>query len=157
MTTALLAVAGTLTAPTWSFGGITNANGRQCAQIDNSAIEAVMALVYSHVESNGSAPTAGTTYDYYLIRYDKVSSPTYASDNAGTADAGLTQANAQYLGSIKVTAAANTTWYGDFDTSPLGPLGIAWAILVMNNSAQSSNATGGNHLLEYSTQIINNV
>jgi len=108
------------------------------------------ALINLRINS-GNAPSAGTIYELYLIRSDNIT--TYRTDNAGAADAAITIVNAQLLGTIVVTNNANTNFYGDFDTSPLGPLGPAWGIAVKNSTDQALNAAEGNHVKEYATYL----
>lgn len=153
MSNNILAVAGSLTALTITITGVTTGTGRQSTMVDNSVTQARRAIIYTHVKTN-SAPTAGSTYDFYLIRFDKGSSPTYGSDNAGASDAVWTQANALYLGSIVLTASATTTFYGEFDTADVtSDLGPGWALGFMNRSGQTPSTTGGDHLFEYATII----
>jgi len=108
------------------------------------------ALINLRLQS-GAAPAAGTIYELYLLRSDNIT--TYRTDNAGAADAAITIVNAQLIGTIVVTNSLNTNFYGDFDTSPLGPLGPAWGIAVKNSTDQALNATEGNHVKEYATYL----
>lgn len=101
------------------------------------------------IESGTSAPTAGTTYEIYLLRGDG----TRRTDNAGASDAAITLANAPLLGTIVVTASANTHFYGEFDTAPLGALGTEFGIAVKNNSGQTLHATEGNHIKAYTLYV----
>ena len=106
------------------------------------------AIVYVRIKSN-TAPTAGQTYNVYLLRGDDASSSTFRTDNAGATDAAITIENATLLGQIVVTATATKSFYGEFDTSMLGPLGPEWGIAIKNNSGQTISATGSDHLAEY--------
>jgi hypothetical protein len=108
------------------------------------------ALVNLRIQS-GNAPSAGTIYEIYLLRGDGI--PTYRTDGAGAADAAITIGNAQLMGTIVVTNNANTNFYGDFDTAPLGPLGTQWGIAVKNSTDQPMNAAEGNHIKEYATYL----
>lgn len=108
------------------------------------------ALVNLRIQS-GNAPSAGTIYEIYLLRGDGI--PTYRTDGAGAVDAAITIINAQLMGTIVVTNNANTNFYGDFDTAPLGPLGTQWGIAVKNSTDQPMNAAEGNHIKEYATYL----
>lgn len=108
------------------------------------------ALVNLRIQS-GNAPSAGTIYEIYLLRGDGI--PSYRTDGAGAVDAAITIGNAQLMSTIVVTNNANTNFYGDFDTAPLGPLGTQWGIAVKNSTDQALNATEGNHIKEYATYL----
>lgn len=113
---------------------LTNANARGAA------------LIYLKIQS-GNAPAAGTIYELYLIRDDGVT--TLRTDNAGAADAAITIVNAQLIGTLVVTNNGNTNFTGDFDTTPLGPLGPKWGIAIKNSTDQALNAVEGNHVKEF--------
>lgn len=121
------------------------AASRQSTMVNNNANPTSSrgwpaAIVYIRIKSGAAAPTAGQTYEIYLLRGDDPTSPTYRSDNAGASDAALTVENAQLLGTIVVTATASKNFYGEFDTSGMGPLGPEWGIAVKNNSGQAFSA-----------------
>ena len=132
---------------TITLASLANAAARQSTLITNSN-NYPAALIFLLIESGGTAPTAGATYDVFLIRSDDHAS-VVRDDAAGTSDAAITIENAQLLGSITVTATINKNFYGVFDTTPLGPLGPTWGIAIKNNSGQALNATEGNHLKHY--------
>lgn len=134
---------------TITLAALASAAARQSTMVANANNRGA-AIVYLKIES-GNAPAAGTIYEVYLLRAD--SAGTYRSDGAGAADAAITIVNAQILGTIVVTNNANTNFFGDFDTSPLGPLGFTWGIAVKNSTDQSLNATEANHLKEYATYL----
>lgn len=133
---------------TLTLASLTSGSARQSTMVANSN-NYPAALVTVKISSGGSAPTANTTYDVYLLRGDDPSSSTYRSDGAGASDTGITIENAQFLGSIVVTASTNKVFSADFDTAPLGPLGPEWGIAVKNNSGQALHGTEGNHLKGY--------
>jgi len=133
---------------TMTLASLASGSARQSTMVANSN-NYPAAIVTLKIRSSGSAPTVNTTYDVYLIRGDDASSSTYRSDGAGASDAAITIENAQFLGSIVVTASTNKDFYGEFDTAPLGPLGPEWGIAVKNNSGQALNSTEGNHLKGY--------
>lgn len=130
---------------TISLGGLANGSGQQSTIVTGNVRPG--ALVFCKIESSGSAPTAGTVYEVYLIR----GNGTERDDNAGASDAAITIENAPLLGTIIVTASTNKNFYGVFDTAALGVLGTEWGIAVKNSTGQSLNATGGNHVIAYQT------
>lgn len=121
-------------------------SARQSTLIDNTSLNRPGAIVTVCLES-GTAPTAGKTYDIYLIRKDGTS----ATDSAGASDAAITIVNAQLLGSIVVTASANSNFIAEFDTAPLGPLGGTWGIAVKNSTDQSLHAATSTSVVSYQT------
>lgn len=123
----------------WS-DAITNSNARPGA------------LVFVRIKSGGSAPTVDTTYDVYLLRRDKSSSPTYGTDGWAGSDAAATRVkSAKWIGSVVVTANTATEFDGEFDTGLAGPLGEVWGIAVVNNTGQTTDTTAGNHVVTYRT------
>ena len=134
---------------TLTLASLANASARQSTLIDNSTNDYPAAIVYLKIESGGTAPTAGTLYEVYLIRGDDPASSTHRTDAAGATDAAITIENAPILGTIVVTATINKNFYGEFDTAPLGPLGPEWGIAIKNSSGQALNATEGNHFKGY--------
>lgn len=133
---------------TITLASLASGSAEQSTLVTNASPGYPAAIIYLIIES-GTAPTAGQVYEIYLIRGDKTSSPTYVTDGGGTSDASITIVNAQLLGTITVTNSSNTKFYGEFDTSPLGPLGPLFGIAVKNQSGQSLNSTEGNHTKEY--------
>lgn len=133
---------------TLTLASLASGSGRQSTMVANSS-NYPAAIVTMKIRSGGVAPTAGTTYDVYLLRGDDAASSTYRTDGAGASDAALTVENAQLLGSIVVTASTAKDFYGEFDTAPLGPLGPEWGIAVVNRSGQALDSTEGNHLKGY--------
>lgn len=140
---------GTSAAITITLSSLTNGSGRQGTFIDNSTNLYHGAIVWVKMRSSGSAPTAGTTYDVYLLRRDSHSSPALTTDAAGSSDAALTVENAKLLGSLVLTATTTKDFVGEFDTGPLGPLGASWTVAVVNRSGQTTDSTAGNHVVQY--------
>lgn len=144
----------TLGTHTITLASLANGSGRQSDLIDNSTNDYPAAIVYARVASGAAAPTAGASYELYLLRGNAApASNTYASDNAGTGDAAITVENAPLLGAVVVTATANKHFYGEFDTSALGPLGPSWGVALKNSSGGTLNPTAGSHLLTYSLYV----
>lgn len=119
--------------------------GRQSTMISNASPCHKAAKITVVLQSNGSAPTSGAVYEVFLIRSDG----TNADDGAGASDAALTIENAPLLGTIVVTATANKSFYGVFDTAPLGPLGPSWGIAVRNNTGQALHAATSTNAAAY--------
>jgi hypothetical protein len=133
---------------TLSLASLANGSARQSDVIANSNNRPA-AIVYLKIKSGAVAPSAGGTYTVHLIRSNKSSSPDYRSDGAGASDAAITMENARFLGAIVVTATADKVFYGEFDTSPWGPLGPEWGIIVRNGSGQAVSATEADHFKGY--------
>lgn len=131
------------------------AAARQSTMINNNANPVAgrgwpAAIVYLRIKSGAAAPTAGKLYEVYLLRGDDPSASAYRTDNAGASDAAITIENAQLLGTIVVTANASKNFYGEFDTSGLGPLGPEWGIAIKNATDQTVSAGAeGDFLKEY--------
>lgn len=117
--------------------------GRQSTLVTgNTARSALIAVKFTV----GTTPTANTLIYVYLIRGDG----TLNDDGAGASDAALTVINAPLLGTILVPAAtSNTAYTALFDTKFLGSLGPSFGIAVVNSTAVTANATGGNFTAEY--------
>lgn len=130
---------------TITLAGLAAGSARQSTILANANNRAA-AVIYLKIQS-GNAPAAGTIYELYLIRDDGVT--TLRTDNAGAADAAITIQNAQLIGTLVVTNNANTNFTGDFDTSPLGPLGPKWGIAVKNSTDQPINAVEANSVKEF--------
>lgn len=109
------------------------------------------AALINMIIQSGNAPAAGTIYEIYLLRGDGI--VTYRTDGAGAVDAAIVVVNAQLIGTIVVTNNANTNFYGDYDTAPLGPLGTQWGIAVKNSTDQPANAVEANHAKEYAMYL----
>lgn len=122
--------------------------GRQSTIVDNTTNLYLSALVSLKV-TVGTTPTANTLIYVYLIRDNNDGTP-IRDDGAGASDAGITIVNAPLLGTILCPATtSDTAYYGEFDTSQLGPLGPKWGIAVVNNTGVALNATGGNHVVSF--------
>jgi len=132
---------------TITLASLGNGSARQSTLLDNSN-DYPSAIIYLALKSGASPPTDGAQYEVYLLRGNKHGgASTYRTDGAGATDAAITIVNALPLGTIRVTAAANTFFYGEFDTGWIGPLGPEWGIAVKNASGQALNAA--DHVAEY--------
>ncbi len=126
--------------------------GRQSDLISNSN-NYPAAMIYLE-PMTGTAPTANTFYEVYLIRAEKFTSPDYVTDGGGVSDAAITIVNAQLIGAIKVGNNANTVFRKEIDTKPFGPLGPAWGIAIVNaGTGQNMNSTEGNHSKKYAYYV----
>jgi len=132
---------------TITLASLATGAARQSDMIDNTLRRPAM-LFYLKIQSGGTAPTAGSIYEIYLLRGDAFAA-TYRTDNAGASDAAITIENATLIGTIVVTATINKNFFFDGDTASAGPLGFEFGIAVKNNSGQALNATEGNHLKEF--------
>lgn len=133
---------------TITLASLTNGSARQSTMVSNSNGRPA-ALVFVKVTSGGSAPTAGSVYEVYLLRGDG----TNRTDNAGSSDAAITILNAPLLGTIVVTASTATAFYGEFDTKYLGELGTEFGIAIRNASGQTVSSTGGDHVCAYQLYV----
>lgn len=120
---------------TITLNGLTAGNSRQATLLTNS-LNRPRALVFPRIQS-GTAPTAGTIYECFLLRGDG----TNRTDGAGASDAAFTYHNAQLLGTIaNDTGAANSFFQDIFDTAPMGLLGSEWGVAIRNSTNQNLNA-----------------
>lgn len=131
---------------TCTLASLAAAGARQTTLLTNSN-NYQGALVNVRIKS-ATAPVAGTVYEVYLLRSDG----TVMDDGAGASDAAITILNAPLLGTIVVTA-ATASFYGVFDTAPLGPLGTSWGIAIKNGTAQTISATEGDHAARYTYYV----
>jgi hypothetical protein len=131
---------------TITLAGLAANASRQSTIVANANNRAA-AIIYLYLKTGAAAPSAGTCYFIHLLRDDGVTN--YRTDNAGAADAAITINNAPLLGTIVVTNSANTVFWGDFDTSPLGPLGPKWGIAIDNGTDQAANGVEASFLKEY--------
>ena len=133
---------------TITLASLANGATRQSTMIVNSG-NYPAAIIYLKVFSSGSAPTAATNWEVFLIRGNLDSSPTYRSDNAGASDAAIVYENMRHIGNIMVTNTVNKGFWGEFDTSVAGPLGPEWGIALRNSTGQAANATESNFVKTY--------
>lgn len=134
----------TLTLSIASLATSTTGVGRQSTLVDNSSTNYTSALVYLKIFTGGLAHTPNTLINVYLLRRDNNS---VGDDGIGATDAAATFVNAPILGNILVNASnVSTSYYGVFDTSPLGPLGPQWGIGIVNQTGAALGGTESNHL-----------
>lgn len=136
---------------TITLASLASGSARASAKIDNTN-NYPAALVSLSIKSGGSAPTVGTLYEVYLLRYG-VGGGSVVDDSWGGTDAAITIENAQLLGTIVVTATTAKSFIGIFDTAPLGPLCTSWGIAVKNSSGQALSTTEGDHIKSYSYYV----
>ena len=126
---------------TISIASLANGSARASDSIDNTTDQRPAALINLGIQSGGTAPTDGNVYDIYLLRRDTTAT-IIGTDGWNGTDSAITIVNAPLLGTIVVTNDANTVFFGEFDTRPLGPLGPTWGIAIHNRSGQALNASG---------------
>jgi hypothetical protein len=132
-----------------TLAALATATARQGTVVTNT-LNRPAALFMYRIESGAVAPTAGAIYEIFLIRGDGLGRRT---DNAGASDAAITINNAQLIGTLQVTANANTNFTDEFDSAPLGKLGTEFTTAVRNSSGQALNGTEANHTKEYNLYL----
>lgn len=121
--------------------------GRISNYVDNTTTRYQSALVYVQVTIGSAAPTANSPVNVYLARSDNSA---INDDGNGTADASGTFVNTPLLGVINIPSnGTNQQVYGVFDTAPLGALGPAWGIGLLNNSGGSLHPTAGSQKINW--------
>ena len=133
---------------TITLASLANASARQSSAVSNSN-SAPAALISVRLKSGAAAPTVGTVYEVYLWR----DTGTITDDGLGASDAAATIENCPLLGTIVVTATANKTFYGIFDTAPLGPLGPTFGIAIKNSTGQTISTTEADHAAFYNFYV----
>jgi hypothetical protein len=133
-----------------TLAALASGNARQSSIVTNS-LNRFAALIFLKIETGAVAPTTGTVVEIFLLRNDRIIN--YSTDGCGNADAAITINNAQMIGTIVVNASANTFFWGDFDTAPLGPLSGQWGIAVRNSTDQALHGTEGNFVKEWNYYV----
>lgn len=108
-------------------------NARHASFIFNS-VGYPAAFIETSITVGGSAPTNGTTIDFYLLRQSDIGNRT---DGANLVKSGWTPQNAPFLGSIVVSGVANMIYNMEFDTSVAGPIGEIWSVGLKNTIGQA--------------------
>lgn len=122
--------------------------GRVSAYIDNTNTRYLSANVHVRLTVGDTAPTANTPFYVYLARSDNAG--TFNDDGNGTANAAGTFINTPLAGVINcASTGTGVQYFGVFDTSPLGPLGPAWGVGIVNNCGGSLHVTAGSHSVSY--------
>jgi len=134
---------------TMTLAALATGSGRQSTVVTNTNLRWAMILDMK-IRSGAVAPTADSSYEIYFGRGDGAGN---RDDNAGAADAAFTPLNVALLGTLVVTASANTDFQKFFDTGGLGKIGTEFFIAVRNSSGQSLNGTEGNHRKAYSLYL----
>jgi len=138
--------------------GVTDGSGVQSAFVDNNAADERRGAFLSYWEitsADGTAPDNGAIYEIYLLRAnaDPASGASYRTDGATNAKGSITIENATLMGTIVVTDSTGTTFYGDFDSAPLGPVGFSFAVAFQNESGATTSATAADHDHEYALYL----
>lgn len=127
------------------IAAMPNGHARHASFVPNSS-QYPAAIVYAQISAGGSAPTANTSYDFYLLRQSDTGNRT---DGANLTKSGWTPQNAQFLGSVIVSGVANMIYNVEFDTSAAGPLGDIWSVGLKNNTGQAAHSTPANHSIRF--------
>lgn len=137
----------TIVKPTITFGSVANAAGRICAVVDNTTVRAERGLVFVQIKTGASAPTAGSQYRVYLIRRSNDGTNDISDDGLGTTDAAVSvePAEAECIGSVTLTASANTTFKKSLILRDLSP---KFSIVLWNASGQTVSTTSADHELQ---------
>ncbi|MFH0972752.1 MAG: hypothetical protein V1768_02035, partial [Patescibacteria group bacterium] len=98
---------------TITLANLANGSARASASLDNSITDYPAAIIFLKVTSGAVAPTAGTLYEIYLLKYNG----TMGTDGWVGTDTAIVIENAPMLGTIVVTATAAKAFYGEFDTT----------------------------------------
>ncbi|MBI1825881.1 MAG: hypothetical protein HY287_05840 [Planctomycetes bacterium] len=132
------------TALTITIASLADAGGRQSTLVDNSTNRYQDVLLYLKIKNSGTAPTANSVVEVYLLRDDANGGTEHASDGAGSSDSAITILNAPLLGVIrnKSSPAGGDVIYGEFLISRPGP---KWGIAIVNRTGQTLDSTGSNH------------
>ncbi len=142
---------GTLTLTMNSIGA---GAGRYSTQVNqNDASQATAGknddtiLCRAHLRSGAVAPTAGKTYEFYLVRGDGSS---HVDANFGTTDAAVSTSTlrdqCELVCAMPVINATATDYYFTF---LLYNPGEAWSLLFWNGTDQTTDTTGGNFYVKY--------
>ena len=118
-------------AMTITLDALGSGAGRQSDMETNSG-EYPAALIDLKL-SPGTAPTADSIYELYLLRGDDSGNRT---DNAGASDAAFTPRNARLIGTLR-NPGSTADVQEIFDTRFLGPLGGEWGVAVWNATNQA--------------------
>lgn len=139
---------------TITLAGLAANAARQSSYIVNAANRAY-AKVTLQVQT-GTAPTAGTTVELWLLRSPFTTlSGLVGDDTTGPSDAAYPAAfarpfNARLIGVMTMIAAANQIHVGTYDVGlTVGPLGPTFGFALWNRTNQSLNASSANHKLTY--------
>lgn len=140
---------------TITLAALAAAAGRGSSPISNAG-KFGQALILFSPSTGGTAPTADTIIEMFLVRQDDSAATTGRTDAWTAADAALTNINGQLAGAVAVTATANTNFTDLFDTAPLGPLNADWGIAVRNGTNQALHGTEGNHKKRFAYYALEN-
>lgn len=122
------------------------ASGEQSSMIDNNdaTTERFRAALLYFFLTAGTNPTAGATYEFYLIRGD-AEVGAIRDDDAQDAAGSLPIVNSHLI-DVLLTPSATTgaESFGSMTTEYLGPLGPEWGVGFVNQSGATTNTLSGN-------------
>lgn len=146
------------TSMTATLASLANAAGRISTQVSfadlSTTFKAPLAvMVQFHFRTGASAPTLGTTVQFYVVR----GAGSHVDANLATSDTGYTSASSPFTASQirdqltlaysqPVLASTATDYYGSFLV--VDP-GAKFAIYVFNDTGQALDSTAGNFYLKY--------
>jgi len=136
---------------TITLGDLADGSAWSSAAVSNTANGYKEAIISVEITSHASnAPDVGSTFDVYLLQSDDDMSDAIMDDNWAGTDASITLLNAQFLGSIEVTADANTEFRGIFHSrDAVEALGPEWGIAILNNTGEAIHTTDANSFARY--------
>lgn len=149
---------GTRTAITITLASLANAAARVSNQVDvtGSDIGPLKIKLEVKVKTGGSAPTAGSTVQVFIVRGEDatgfVDGGLAATDTSYTSGSTPTAAQIRdqlvFVGAIVVTSATATTYQRSFIVDDPGP---RFSVYIFNDTGQTLDSTGGNFEVAYQT------
>lgn len=127
------------------LGGLSTGSAKQANFLSNTN-NYPAAIISAKLRSGAVQPTSGLMCEFYLIRQDQAGNRT---DGAALGKGSITINNASLIGTMRFINTADTPFYGDFDTGPVGPLGEFWTVAVRNNTGQSLDTDNSDHEVRY--------
>jgi len=139
---------------TITLAALASGAARQSVYLDNSVLMRPAAKVTLTIQTGGVAPTLGTIVELWLLRSSSQALAGLVGDDGTTSvDAAYPipptlPRNATLIGSLSVTANANTVFKATFDTRAVGVLGDFYGFAVANRTNQALNAAGNSVVVE---------
>jgi hypothetical protein len=142
---------GSATSITITLASLTTGSYRQATAVDNTSNLYLDAHITGKIKTGASGVASTGTVTMYLAGYDGTQ---YANNATGT-DGSFTpdlQGNLLPISTIGATANATTYYFPSiYVASAAGLLCLPqkWAIIIVNNTGGTFDATGGNFVIEY--------
>lgn len=102
-------------------------------------------LLYVCLKMGATAPTANSLAEIYLVRSDADGTAEHIDDGE-TFNSSHVPANAQLIGALRFSGAANEVVKGSFLIHRPGP---KWGVTVLNRSGQALSSTETDHWVRY--------